>query len=62
MLIDVDKLRKDLMDYFGTAMSMFPQAVIDLTQIEMATPQQLVDIAISNNFNLSDYEIKSKSK
>ena len=60
MEIDIDRLRHNLMDYFGTAMSFYPQAVIDLSKIESATPEQLINIALRNSFDLSDYEIKGK--
>ena len=60
MEIDIDRLRSDLIDYYGTAMSFYPQAVIDLSKIESASAEQLINIALSNNIDLSDYEIKEK--
>ena len=57
MTIDVDKLRRDLIDYFGSAMQYYPQAVIDLSKVETASPEELVNIALDNGFDLSDYEI-----
>lgn len=62
MEIDINKLRRDLLDYYGTAMEFFPQAVIDLSQIENADKEQLIDIAQNNNIDLSNYEIKSKNR
>ena len=56
VLIDVDRLRRDLMDYFGTAtFSGFPMAVIDLAKIESATDSEIVRIAEKNGFNLRKY-------
>lgn len=56
VLIDVDRLRRDLMDYFGTAtFSGFPMAVIDLAKIERATDSEIVRIAEKNGFNLRKY-------
>ena len=31
LMIDYEKLRKDLIDYFGTAMSFNPMAIMDLS-------------------------------
>ena len=57
MTIDVDKLRDDLINYFGSAMQFYPQAVIELSEVESASPEELVNIALKNGFNLEDYEI-----
>ena len=57
MQIDIDKLRKDLEDYYGTAMvSGFPAAVIDLSKAEKASPEELVKTALKEGFDLEDYE------
>ena len=61
MEIDVERLRYDLLEYFGTAMNIFPQAVVDLSIIQNASPEQLINIALNNNFDLSSYII-GKSK
>ena len=58
MNIDYQKLREDLIDYFGSAMGLFPVAVIDVIRIENATNDELVQIAIENGFDLNDYGIK----
>ena len=57
MTIDVDKLRDALIDYFGSAMQFYPQAVIELSEVESASPEKLVDIALKNGFDLSDFEV-----
>lgn len=54
--IDYDKLREDLIDYFGTAMVYNPVAVIELSDVENASDYKLEQIAIRNGFDLSDYE------
>ena len=60
--IDFEKLRNDLIDYFGTAMTNgFNMAVIDLTKIENATNEELIIIAQSKNFDLNNY-IKEQYK
>lgn len=58
-MIDYEKLRKDLIDYFGTAMSFSPMAIMDLSRVEFASDDELVEIAKRNNFDLNKY-IKSK--
>ena len=55
--IDVDKLRQDLINYFGSAMMYNPQAVIELSEVESASDEEVVRIALRNGFNLKDYEI-----
>lgn len=61
MEIDIEKLRKDLIDYYGTAMfNASPLAIIELTKVENASPQQLINIALKNNFDLTEYETNNK--
>lgn len=56
MYYNIEELRKDLIDYFGTAMSNgFGMAVIDLSEIENASPEKLIYIAKKNGFNLNKY-------
>lgn len=59
MTIDIETLRKDLIDYFGTAMQFNPMAIMDLTKVENASPEELVEIAQDNNFDLNDYKINT---
>ena len=57
--IDFERLREDLVDYFGSAMfNGFPMAVVDVTQVEIASNEQLIQIAQANGFDLNNY-IKS---
>ena len=60
MVIDYVRLRKDLIDYFGIAMSFHPMAIMNVSKIERATNEQLVEIALSNGFDLDDYLVKQK--
>lgn len=60
--IDIDSLRSDLVDYFGTAKEYYPAATIDLVKVEHASDEEIVRTAINNGFNLYDYEIKNKSR
>lgn len=54
--IDFDKLRRDLMNYYGTATSVFPMAYMDVINVENASDEELIRIALRNGFNLEDYE------
>ena len=58
MRIDTDKLREDLLNYFGTAMVDGNQfAIIELTKVQEAGSAKLISIAIENGFNLADYAV-----
>ena len=58
MNIDIEKLRRDLIDYFGTAMaSGFGMAVMDLTRVERASDEELINIALDCGFDLNDYVV-----
>lgn len=58
MTIDVDELRKDMLDYYGTAMiNGFPMAVADVGKVERATDEELVRMAVDNGVNLEKYEV-----
>ena len=60
--INIDKLREDLIDYFGTALyNASPLAIIELSKVETASPQELINIALKNNFDLSEYQTNNKS-
>ena len=59
--IDYEKLRSDLIDYFGTAMtSGFGVAIIDLSRVERASENELINIALQCGFDLTDYVILSR--
>lgn len=61
--INIDKLRKDLLDYFGTAMfTSSPLAIIELTKIERASDEELIRIALNNNFDLNKYKYHFRSR
>lgn len=61
MNIDIEKLRSDLIDYFGTAMaSGFGMAVMDLSKVERASDEELINIALDCGFDLNDYVVLSR--
>ena len=54
--LDIEKLREDLIDYFGTAMnSGYPMSMMDISRVERASASELIRIAKNNGFNLNDY-------
>lgn len=56
MEIDFERLRSDLIDYFGTGMiSGIGALTINISVIERASHDKLIEIAINNNFNLENY-------
>ena len=57
MNIDYEKLKEDLIDYFGSAMGLFPMSIVDITRVENASNSELLQIARQNGFDLSDYEV-----
>ena len=55
--INILKLKKDLMDYFGTAVfSGMPNVVIELSKISNASDSQIINLALNIGFDLSEYE------
>lgn len=61
--LNIDKLREDLLDYYGTAMfNASPLAIIELTKIEKASNEELIEIALNNNFDLNEYKYYQRRK
>ena len=58
MNIDIERLREDLINYFGTALSYNPIAMMDLIKVENASDVEIIKIAENNNFDLNQYIIK----
>ena len=54
--VNVDKLREDLEDYFGTAMfNGNPQAMIELEEVKRAGEHELISLAQRCGFDINDY-------
>lgn len=54
--INTERLRKDLLDYFGSAMvSGFPMAMMDVSRVENASDDTLIRIASENGVDLGKY-------
>ena len=59
MTIDIQRLRNDIKDNYGTAMfNGFPMAVMDLAKIERMSDQEIVDFALKKNIRLEKYSIQ----
>ena len=61
MEIDIERLRYDLISYFGTSTSFFLKAYMDVIEVEKASYEELINIALNNEFDLNDYVV-GKSK
>jgi len=55
--LDIEQLRNDLTDYFGTAL-INEYAMVDLINVQTCSDYELAMIAIANNFDLNNYKIK----
>lgn len=60
--LDFEKLRQDLIDYYGSAFIVggFGVALVSVSEIYNASEQRLIELASQNNFNLKDYEIEKR--
>lgn len=56
--IDVSRLRRDMKDYYGTAMfNGFPMAVMDLSKVERMSDRELIELAQKNGVDLRKYMV-----
>lgn len=54
--INIEKLRKDLIDYYGTASFNSSQlAIIEMSKIENANNEEIIKIAKENKIDLNKY-------
>lgn len=55
--MDLERLRKDIIDYYGTAMfSGFSMAMMNVSDVERMTEDKLVKTAKKLGFDLSKYK------
>jgi len=54
-VIDVASLKKDLMDYYGTAKELNPVAMLDLIEVEKGDINTLKEKAIEAGIDLENY-------
>lgn len=59
MIIDVDKLRKDMLDecYGAFFVADFGGAIVESAEIERASDEELVEIAQRQGIDLRKYEV-----
>jgi hypothetical protein len=61
MEIDIQQLRNDLLDYYGTAAaSGISAAIITLAQIEAFSDQELLEYALKENIYLEQYTVHER--
>ncbi len=59
--INVDKLRQDLEDdALGIMFNVSPAAVMELSEIDNATDEEIIEIAIRNGYDISRYQGRSR--
>lgn len=56
--MNYEKLREDLIDYFGSASSFMPLSLMEVVRIESADSEEIVKIAQNNGIDLNKYFIK----
>ena len=54
-MIDTERLRRDLMDFLGTARANHPAITIEMSEVEHASGEELLDIAQEYGFHLEKY-------
>ena len=53
---NVSRLRRDMKEYYGTAMfNGFPMAVVDLSKVERISDRELDELAQKNGMDLRKY-------
>ena len=61
--MDIEALRDDLIEYFGTAMmSGFPMAIMDLSDVENASDLKLIMLAEKAGFDLNNYTDRDEER
>lgn len=55
MELNYEKLRRDIMEYYGTAFGDFPIALIDVISVERASDEELFEIAQKLKLDLREY-------
>lgn len=53
--VDAEKIRHDLMDYFGT--STLPFKMVAVARVESATPNEVIELALDEGWDLTRYRI-----
>lgn len=56
--INIEALRNDLLNYYMAATYVYPVALMDISKVQTASEEELIQIALNNNFNLENYVIR----
>lgn len=60
--LDTERLRRDLEDDYGTAMSSgFPMAMMEMSEVERASDRELIEMAREKRMDLSNLSFNSFS-
>ena len=62
MELNIERLRNDLINYYGSASTIYPVALSNVIEVDSASDERLIEIALSNRFDLSRYEEEVKVK
>lgn len=55
IVVDAEKIRHDLMDYFGA--SNLPFKMVAVARVEVATPDEVIDLALDEGFDIDKYAV-----
>ena len=59
MIIDIQRLRNDIKNNYGTAaFNGFPMAIMDLENVDQLRDQEIVEYALKKNIRLEKYIIQ----
>ncbi len=58
---DFERLRIDLLRFFGESMMFNQMAMLNIVDVENADNEKLLHLAQSNGFDLDEYKVKGKS-
>ncbi len=53
--IDFDRLRDDLIDYFGSATSFYSKAWADVINVDSCTDMELLNLIDQSNLDIDNY-------
>ena len=57
---NIEALKNDLEDYYGSAISFNSIAMMDLVNLDNLNAEELINLALKNNFDLDNYVNKQK--
>lgn len=55
--IDIERLKEEIIDYYGTAMNNgFNMAIVDIEKVERASDEEIIKIARKIGINIEKYK------